>query len=90
MEVAEEKLTEFFSTAMPLLDERQRRMVAGASAKMLGRGGVSAVARVADMCRNTVISGVKETSPGRWAIASRGPPSRERAPGTWTLTPRQG
>jgi hypothetical protein len=43
VEVAEEKLTEFFSTVMPLLDERQRRVVAGASANMFGRGGVSAV-----------------------------------------------
>ena len=41
VEVAEEQLTEFFSTVMPLLDERQRRVVAGAGAKMLGRGGVS-------------------------------------------------
>jgi len=41
VEVAEEQLTEFFSTVLPLLDERQRRVVAGAGAKMLGRGGVS-------------------------------------------------
>jgi hypothetical protein len=45
---------------MPLLDERQRRMLAGASANMLGRGGVGAVSRAAEMCRNTVISGSKE------------------------------
>jgi hypothetical protein len=46
---------------MPLLDERQRRVLAGAGAKMLGRGGVSAVSRAAEMCRNTVITGAKET-----------------------------
>jgi len=38
VEVAEEQLTEFFSTILPLLDERQKRVVAGAGAKLLGRG----------------------------------------------------
>jgi hypothetical protein len=45
VEVAEEELAEFFSTVMPLLDERQRRVLTGASAKMLGRGGASVVSR---------------------------------------------
>jgi hypothetical protein len=61
VEVSEGQLAEFFSAVMPLLDERQRRVLAGAGAKMLGRGGVSAVSRAAEMCRNTVITGAKET-----------------------------
>jgi hypothetical protein len=60
VEVAEEQLAEFFSTVMPLLDERQRRVVTGASAKMLGRGGASVVSRAAAVSRNTVITGTKE------------------------------
>src|ERR1035437_5615173 len=148
---------------MPLFDERQRRVLSGACARMLGRGGVSAVARTAAMSRNTVIAGSREITTGvfeasprvrkegggrkrlidkdpnlllelddlvspeargdpmsplrwtakstyhlanalsarvsrsapapwatcspRWAIASRAPPNRERAPSTWTETP---
>ena len=71
MEVAEEQLTEFFSTVMPLINERQRRVLAGAGAKMLGRGGVSAVARCAAMSRNTVITGTKEVTSGETAPGSR-------------------
>jgi hypothetical protein len=71
VEVAEEQLAEFFSTVMPLLDERQRRVVAGASAKMLGRGGSSVVARTAGVSRNTVITGAKEITAGEAAPRSR-------------------
>ena len=71
MEVAEEELTEFFSTMLPLLDERQRRVLAGAGAKMLGRGGVSAVARCAAMSRNTVITGTKEVISEKTAPSPR-------------------
>ncbi|MDA8040452.1 MAG: ISAzo13 family transposase [Actinomycetota bacterium] len=71
MEVGEEGLSEFFSTITPLLDERQRRVVAGAAARMLGRGGVAAVARVASMSRNTVITGSKEIASGETAPAGR-------------------
>src|SRR5579871_5161439 len=44
----------------PLLDERQRRVLAGATATMLGRGGVAKVSRAASMSRNTVLTGQKE------------------------------
>jgi hypothetical protein len=71
VEVSEEGLGGFFSTVMPLLDERQRRVVAGAAAAMLGRGGVTTVARVASMSRNTVIGGTKEISSGGPAVTGR-------------------
>jgi len=48
VEVSEGQLAEF-SVVMPLLDERQRRVLADAGAKMLGRGGVSIVSRSAEM-----------------------------------------
>ena len=69
MEVAEEELAEFFSTVMPMLDERQRRVVAGAGAKMLGRGGVSLVSRAAAISRNTIITGVRENASGGAPLA---------------------
>jgi Rhodopirellula transposase DDE domain len=71
VEVGEEGLIDFFSAVMPLLDERQRRVVAGAAATMLGRGGVTAVARVASMSRNTVITGMKERASGDAAVTGR-------------------
>jgi hypothetical protein len=69
VEVAEEELAEFFSTVMPMLDERQRRVVAGAGAKMLGRGGVSLVSRAAAISRNTIITGVRENASGGAPLA---------------------
>ncbi len=62
--MAEAQLAEFFSVVMPLLDERQRRVVSGAAAKLLGRGGTTAVARLASMSRNTVITGTQEIDSG--------------------------
>ena len=71
MELGEEGLTDFFAAVMPLLDERQRRVVAGAAATMLGRGGVTTVARAASMSRNTVIGGTKEAASGNTAVTGR-------------------
>jgi transposase len=64
MEVADEQLAEFFATIDPLLDERQRRMTAGAATRMLGRGGTTTVARLAHMSRNTVLTGAREVQAG--------------------------
>jgi hypothetical protein len=64
MEVAEDQLAEFFAVTAPLLDERQRRMTAGAVARMLGRGGTTTVARAAQMSRNTVLTGAREIETG--------------------------
>jgi hypothetical protein len=75
VEVGEERRTEFFSVVMPLLDERQRRVLSGACAQMLGRGGIAAVSRTASMSRNTVITGSKEIAAGTAVVgtgASRG------------------
>lgn len=64
MEAGREELTEFFSTVLPHLNERQRRVVAGAVAKMLGRGGKSAVAESSGLSRNTVIKAQAEVESG--------------------------
>ena len=71
MDVGDEQLTEFFSVVMPLFDERQRRVLSGACARMLGRGGVSAVARTAAMSRNTVIAGSREITTGVFEASPR-------------------
>ena len=75
MEATGEELSEFFATVMPHLNEVQRRVVAGAMARALGRGGKTAVAEASGMSRNTVIKAQAEVEAG---IA---PSERLRAPG---------
>jgi hypothetical protein len=43
-----------------VLDERQRRILVGAEAKVLGRGGVAAVAAATGVSRNTIMAGLAE------------------------------
>ena len=42
------------------LDERQRRLLAGVEAKVLGRGGISAVALATGISRVTIMAGISE------------------------------
>lgn len=64
MEISEEGLAEFFSTILPLLNERQRRLMGAAMAAGLGRGGQARVAEASGMSRNTVMAGAKELAEG--------------------------
>jgi len=57
------------------MNERQRRVVAGAAAEMFGRGSKTAVATASGMSRNTVIKAESEVAAGIEPIA------RLRAPG---------
>ena len=75
MEVTREGLARFFEVALPHLDERQRRVVAGAMSEMLGHGGKTAVATASGMSRNTVIKAQSEVEVGVE------PSSRLREPG---------
>src|SRR5204862_7641164 len=53
-----------FAVLSPHLDERQRRLLAGAQARALGRGGIAMVARASGMARSTVRIGVNEIDHG--------------------------
>jgi hypothetical protein len=64
VEVSDSALAEMFATVMPLLDERQRRILAGAQARALGRGGIGAVASAAGMARSTVQGAISEIRAG--------------------------
>jgi transposase len=75
VEVSRDELARFFTTVMPHLNEVQRRVVAGAMAVGLGRGGKTAVAEAAQMSRNTVIKAASEVESGIE------PSDRQRAPG---------
>ncbi len=57
-------LREMFATVLPVLDERQRRVLAGAQARALGRGGIAVVARTAQLSRTTVGKAVAEVDAG--------------------------
>jgi len=75
VEVTEAALAGMFATVMPLLDERQRRLLAGAQARALGRGGIEAVVQAAGMSRTTVQEALREMDSGVE------PPARIRRPG---------
>jgi transposase len=75
VEVSRDELARFFTTVMPHMNEVQRRVVAGAMAVGLGRGGKTAVAEAAQMSRNTVIKATGEVESGIE------PSDRQRAPG---------
>lgn len=59
MEIDQETLEEFFGFMFDHLDEKQRRLLVGGMARVLGRGGTTVVAKAARMSRNTVIDGAK-------------------------------
>ncbi len=75
MEITSEALARFFEVVLPHMNEVQRRVVAGAAAEMLGRGGKTAVAAASGMSRNTVIKAEAEVRAGI------SPAGRLRAPG---------
>ncbi|WP_329323561.1 MULTISPECIES: ISAzo13 family transposase [unclassified Streptomyces] len=53
-----------FGVLFPHLDERQRRLLMGAEARVLGHGGIRAVARAAEVSETTVRKGVSELEAG--------------------------
>ena len=52
------------AVVLPQLDERQRRLLLGAEARALGRGGIARVAVAAGVSRPTVTRGVAEVKAG--------------------------
>ncbi len=75
MQITSEALAAYFRVILPLLDERQRRLVAAAAVMMIGPGGQARVAEATGLSRNTLIGGAKELAGGA------GPSDRVRRPG---------
>lgn len=71
MEVSADDLSQFFADLAPELDERRRRILCGATARLLGRGGITAVSRAAGMSRNTVAAGAAEIGLADGQLAQR-------------------
>ena len=76
MEVRRQLATRF-EVLLPHLNERQQRLALAVEARLLGRGGVRAVARVAGVSETTVRKGVFELEAGQAPF----PPGRVRRPG---------
>jgi hypothetical protein len=64
MDEAGRVLSSKFEVIFPHLDERQRRLLMGAEARVLGHGGIRAVARAAGVREATVSAGVAELEAG--------------------------
>ncbi len=64
MEGHEEVLAAKFAVILPHLDERQRRLLLGAEARVLGHGGIRLVARAAGVGEATVSRGCAELEAG--------------------------
>jgi transposase len=62
---ARDQLALKFEVLSPHLNERQRRLLLGAEARLLGHGGVRAVAQVAGVSETTVRRGVFELEEGQ-------------------------
>lgn len=71
----EKSLAAKFSALLPHLDERAQRLYLGSEARSLGHGGIAAVARAAEVSRQTVAAGVDEVESGT------PPAARIRRPG---------
>jgi hypothetical protein len=66
-----------FAALDHVMDERVRRLWAGAEAGAVGRGGIAAVAEATGLSDNTIRAGVRELGAG----AALGPPGRVRRAG---------
>ena len=64
MELTQESLELFFDTVQPHLNERHRRLVAGALAEAFGHGGQTWVANASGMSTNTLWKAVGEIRDG--------------------------
>src|SRR5918999_1289112 len=58
--IHEYDLQQRYEAILPLLNERQRRVIAAADTLVLGRGGVSQVARASGLSRTTIHRGMAE------------------------------
>jgi hypothetical protein len=70
-----------FESLLPHLDERQRRLALGAEARVLGHGGIKAVARASGVSAVTVSNGASPNSrPARHRWSGSAVPARAGNP----------
>src|SRR5438128_91661 len=64
-------VTQRFELVAPFLDERTRRLFAAAEAKLLGHGGVTAVAKATGVSRRAIAVGLKELAGSQQSASKR-------------------
>ncbi len=80
-------MASFFETVMPHLNERQRRVVCGAMAEALGRGGQTRVVEAAGISTSTMSKAVREVRAGiepserQRAVGGGDKPAIDKQPG---------
>ena len=89
MDETRERLAAKFGAIFPHLDERQRRLLIGAEARVLGHGGIRLVARAAGVAEATVSLGVAELEAGAEPL-SRARRTRRGGPCATGRGPRSG
>ena len=60
MEIQDDMLTEKYACLKAHFNERNLRLCAASDARLIGRGGVSLIARAAGISRTTIYAGLKE------------------------------
>src|SRR5208282_1352747 len=64
-------ITARFETLSPILDEKERRLVAANEARVAGHGGVTAVSRATGMARSTIGRGLADLRAGAEQLGNR-------------------
>jgi hypothetical protein len=75
------KLKTKLSMILPEMNERQRRIIAASEAMELGYGGVSALAEITGLSRNTILRGVEDLKSAKKSGRLKGEPTRVRKAG---------
>ena len=75
-----EQLRQKYALLAPFLDERQKRLWAGAEARAIGRGGITRVAEATGLAHKTVHVGIAELQAYQDDPSSLQPPERLRRP----------
>jgi hypothetical protein len=78
--VTRQMLAAKFGSIFPHLDERQRRLLLGAEARVLGHGGIRLVAAAAGVREGTVSLGVREVESGEEPLGRARRPGGGRKP----------
>ncbi len=81
MSALEESIKVRSEALLPVLDERTRRVWAGAEAKAIGRGGIARVAAATGLARDTVRARRREVEVGVVAAVGQGGERRRRSGG---------
>jgi len=76
-----ELIRQKYAALKPFLDERVRRLWAGAEARVLGRGGIAVVAAATGLSRDTIRAGLQSMQERGGKVLARGARDRLRRAG---------